>query len=203
MTLIVVKVGGSYAHFPRLRDLVAALEMGAGRAVIVPGGGPFADCVRREQGRMGFDDRAAHRMALLAMAAFGMALASFSRILAPAAGLEATRSALAAGRVPVWLPLAHIDGDAEIPENWDMTSDSLAAWLCGRLPAEQLVFLKRVSARSTRLADLVAAGILDPLVPKYLAGRPVEAFLCGPRSLSALGRALAEGKAAGRPIGVA
>lgn len=203
MTLTIVKVGGSYAHFRRMRGLVAALEMGAGRAIVVPGGGPFADCVRREQGRIGFDDAAAHRMALLAMGAFGIALAGFSDILAPVSRIETMRGTVAEKRVPVWLPLALIDGDSRIAESWDMTSDSLAAWLCVHLRAERLIFLKRGAARSAALADLVSGGIVDPLLPQYLAGSSIEAFLCGPRNLAALGRALASGEACGRRISIA
>ena len=101
--------------------------------MIVPGGGPFADCVRREQKRIGFDDRSAHRMALLAMAAFGQMLARLSD--SSQAGSErrcGQARVLDSGGIPVWLPLDLLDGRPEIPESWDMTSDSLAAWLAGR-----------------------------------------------------------------------
>ena len=78
MRLTVVKVGGSFARYSRLDDVVRALEMGRGHAAIVPGGGPFADVVRREQSKIDFDDSSAHRMALLAMAQFGLGLTSLS-----------------------------------------------------------------------------------------------------------------------------
>jgi dihydroneopterin aldolase len=200
VTLTIVKVGGSFCRFPRLPDVVGSLAEGAARTVIVPGGGPFADCVRAEQKRVGFDDRAAHRMALLAMAEFGYVLASFSERLVPAAGMSPIRGALAEGLVPVWLPLDLRDGAPDVPESWDMTSDSLSAWLAGRLGAERLIFLKRVRApRSNELHDLVADGVLDPFVPRFL-GRSVEAWLCGPRELRKLGQALARGDAIGRRI---
>jgi aspartokinase-like uncharacterized kinase len=194
----VVKVGGSFARFPRLAELAASLAEGAGKIVVVPGGGPFADCVRAEQKRVGFDDATAHRMALLAMAQFGFVLAGFSPVLVPACGPEEVRKALADGKVPVWLPLQLIEGHPDVPETWDMTSDSLAAWLAGRLGAGRLLFVKRVSTpRSFKAADLVAEGILDPLVPAFLAGSGVEAWLCGTRQLPALGPALA----ADAPVG--
>lgn len=202
--LTVVKVGGSYAHYPGLADLVSALAQGGGRAVIVPGGGPFADCVRREQPRIGFDDRAAHRMALYAMAAYGAALASFSRHLVPAGSTEAVRAALDAGSVPVWLPLELTQGRSGIPESWEMTSDSLAAWLAGRVAAERLIFLKRKAPPGPALlADLVGAGVLDPLVPHFLADCRVEPWLCGPRDIRRLGAALAAGSPVGRRIALA
>ena len=33
--------------------------------IVVPGGGPFADAVRASQAEIGFDDAAAHEMAML------------------------------------------------------------------------------------------------------------------------------------------
>jgi aspartokinase-like uncharacterized kinase len=63
----VIKLGGSFAFSPELRDWIKAIVVHAGRFVIVPGGGPFADAVRTAQGHMRFDERTAHHMALLAM----------------------------------------------------------------------------------------------------------------------------------------
>nr|MBP9655021.1 hypothetical protein [Rhodocyclaceae bacterium] len=71
----VVKLGGSLAaaaQLPRLLHELARLP----DLVIAPGGGPFADAVRRAQKERGFDDAAAHDMALLAMAQFGRMLAA-------------------------------------------------------------------------------------------------------------------------------
>ena len=201
---VVVKVGGSFAHYPGLQSHVAGLANAAGRVAIVPGGGPFADQVRSEQRRIGFDDGAAHRMALLAMAQFGCALASFSPVLAAAGSIDDVRKCLDGGKVPVWLPLQLLDGEPAIPETWDATSDSLAVWLAGRIGAGRLIFLKRArKPRSMKLADLVADGFLDPLVPEFLAEARVEAWLCGPLNLKALATALAAGSLVGSRIDLA
>src|SRR5258706_129790 len=53
----VIKLGGSFAFSADLGEWIAAIAGCAGRAVIVPGGGPFADAVRAAQAQMGFDDR--------------------------------------------------------------------------------------------------------------------------------------------------
>lgn len=203
MNLTVVKVGGSFANHPDLPALAAALAEGAGRVVIVPGGGPFADAVRAQQKRIGFDDPAAHRMALLAMAQFGYALASLSAALVPAAYYDAIQGALRDGLTPVWLPLDLLDGHSDVPENWSVTSDSLAAWVTGKLGADRILFLKRDEAAPTALATLVAGGILDPLTPRFLAATKAEAWLCGPSDVPLLGQALAAGKPVGRLIEVA
>ena len=71
----IVKIGGSLAAGPAaLGRWLLALEAGRRRVVVVPGGGPFADTVRSAQAELGFDDSTAHRMALLAMEQYGMAL---------------------------------------------------------------------------------------------------------------------------------
>ena len=203
MSLTVVKLGGSFARHSRLDDLIHALESGAGRTVIVPGGGPFADCVRREQKRIGFDDHAAHRMALLAMASYGQMLAGRSTVLKPAASIGAVRQIRSNGGIPVWLPLDLLDGRPDIPESWEMTSDSLAAWLAGELGATRIIFLKRKLPAKARVAELVAAGVVDPLVPRFLASAHSDAWICGHRQIAELAKALAEGGGAGRPLAVA
>ena len=62
----VVKLGGSLAYSPELPHWLSALAHTD--AVIVPGGGPFADTVRDAQQIWRFDDATAHAMALLAIA---------------------------------------------------------------------------------------------------------------------------------------
>src|SRR5580765_1014836 len=117
--LTVVKLGGSHAFAPHLADWIAAIATHAGRIVVVPGGGPFADAVRAAQPKMGFDDRAAHRMALLAMEQYGCALASGRKRFALAETRAAIDRTLAMGKVPVWLPTRMVLAAPEIPWSWD------------------------------------------------------------------------------------
>ncbi|MFM8330064.1 MAG: hypothetical protein ACKN9T_00055, partial [Candidatus Methylumidiphilus sp.] len=65
----VVKLGGSLANSPHLPHWLNALAKTD--SLIVPGGGPFANQVRRSQETWGFDDHVAHRMAILAMEQYG------------------------------------------------------------------------------------------------------------------------------------
>src|ERR671935_1882325 len=102
--LTVVKLGGSYAFSPILGDWLEMVARNAGNVVLVPGGGPFADAVRDAQPKMGFDDAAAHHMALLAMEQYGRALVSVNGALAPASSLAAIRRLLSTRKVPVWAP---------------------------------------------------------------------------------------------------
>ena len=118
-----------------------AIAAEAGSIAIVPGGGPFADAVRTAQASMGYDDRAAHAMALMAMAQFGVALTSLNPALRLASSRAAILRALKERKVPVWSP-EPMARAAALPETWELTSDSLAAWLAGALGAGRLVLVK-------------------------------------------------------------
>jgi aspartokinase-like uncharacterized kinase len=172
---LVVKLGGSFARAGDRAGWLAAIAPLGGRAVLVPGGGPFADAVRAQQPVLGVSDRAAHRMALLAMAQFGIALAEFSPAFQPAASEAAIRAALAAGRVPVWLPMP--DAAPGVAESWDVTSDSLALWLATRLGAARLLLVKQVPG-GVELLD----GAFRAMLPAFrgmvyvAGGRPPEAL---------------------------
>ena len=178
--LAVVKLGGSLAFAPQLRCWLGAIA-NAGDVVVVPGGGPFADAVRDAQPRLGFDDAAAHRMALLAMEQYAHALAGLDPRFAPTASPAAIDRTLAAGQVPLWLPSAMVMEAADIPCSWDVTSDSLAAWLAGRLGAARLVLVKSVGVSGpTSAEELADRGIVDPLFPKFLQESGAEAVVLGP-----------------------
>ena len=130
----VVKLGGSHAFSEHLAGWVEAIADCAGHVIVVPGGGPFADAVRDAQPKIGFDDAAAHHMALLAMEQYGCALASLNGAFVLANSANAMERALDARQVPVWMPSRMALAAADIPASWEITSDSLAAWLAGHAP---------------------------------------------------------------------
>jgi 5-(aminomethyl)-3-furanmethanol phosphate kinase len=178
--LTIIKLGGSHALGPHLGPWIEAIAAQAGAVVVVPGGGPFADAVRAAQGPMGFDDVAAHHMALMAMAQFGRALASLNPLLATATSRTAINRLLLQRRVPIWAP-ERMALAAGLPASWELTSDSLAAWLAGEIGAQRLVLVKHGSFRAFEDAsDLARREIVDALFPKYLAHRHVRATLAGP-----------------------
>jgi dihydroneopterin aldolase len=184
-------LGGSHATGPHLRDWLTAIAAEAGSIVIAPGGGPFADAVRTTQASIGFDDRAAHAMALMAMAQFGSALESLNPALRLAASRSAILRALKDGKVPVWSP-ERMARAAGLPETWNLTSDSLAAWLAGALGASELVLVKhgRFEGAAVDAHDLAARGVVDPLFPSYLKESGARAWLAGPADSARLAEGL-------------
>jgi dihydroneopterin aldolase len=201
--IIVVKLGGSHAGTDHLGEWLEALAACGGSAVIVPGGGVFADAVREAQVGMRFDDGAAHAMALLAMEQFGLALASGRPGLRIAASDEAIAAALREGQVPVWAPSAMVLAAKDIPASWDVTSDSLAAWLAGRVGATRLLLVKHGAPSQPVLADeLAARGVVDPAFPRFLAASGAQAFIAGPEAHAAAAAAIRSGGAPGACIGL-
>lgn len=199
---IVVKLGGSFAFSTILTDWIRALTSCAGRVVIVPGGGPFADAVRNAQRRMGFDDRAAHLMSLLAMEQYGHALLCCDDLLQPADSVERIEQQLAAQRIPVWMPARMAAAAPDVEPSWRVTSDSLAAWLSGMIGADRLILVKHFGALSgpEQCQDLVAMGVVDQAFPQYLRKAAVSASLVGAADHAILAAAIRCGTPAGFPI---
>jgi 5-(aminomethyl)-3-furanmethanol phosphate kinase len=166
----VVKLGGSLFNGHNLRGWLKALvaQGGGSRIVVVPGGGPFTDQVRAAQQRWGFDDAIGHRMAMLGMGQYGLMLTGLQPGLAPAADETGILGALERGRVAMWIPTG--SEPLDLPRNWSVTSDSLAAWLSNRLQARHLLLVKSLKFPAGKLdaGELARHGVIDETLPKLL-----------------------------------
>ena len=165
----VVKLGGSLLRDPLLPTWLERIAArGAGQTVIVPGGGPFADAARAMQKEWRVNDVCAHNMAVLGMAQCAHLLHGLEPRLALADSDVALRAHLAAGRAAIWLPLSLQRDAPDALTSWNVTSDSLAAWLGLRLGARSVVLVKSCAlpAQATP-AELAAAGIVDHAFPGY------------------------------------
>ncbi len=175
----VVKLGGSLLGQPELKSWLAMLAgQSDGRILIVPGGGVFADTVRDAQAAGGYDDAAAHRMALLAMEQYGLVMKSLQPQLVTASSELEIAERSWQHRAILWMPSQMVLADETIPTNWSVTSDSLAAWLASKVGADRLVLVKhhRVNEQPLPLSRLVAEGVLDAAFENF-AGHlhcPVE-----------------------------
>ena len=189
---VVIKLGGSYASSAERDDWLDAIDDCAGQAILVPGGGPFADAVRTAQHEIGYDDRAAHHMALLAMEQYGCALASLRPRWKLASSVEEIRGALAESGLPVWAPARMVLAAKNLPECWELSSDSLAAWLAGVLGVSRLLLVKRIAGSQAGLsaADLAARGVVDPLFPQFLGASGATAYIAGPADHAAAAAAI-------------
>jgi 5-(aminomethyl)-3-furanmethanol phosphate kinase len=199
----VVKLGGSLAMSDALGLWLEAIATPSKTpVVIVPGGGPFADAVRDAQKQHGFDDAHAHRMALGAMEQYATMLCALNPRFVPAENAEAILRANRAGDVPVWMPLVIAAAATDITETWDITSDSLAAWLAAKLEAQALFLVKSLKPAFTpvTVGKLAQAGMVDAALPEMAASGAYEIRWLGPGDERAFARSLQTGEACGIAI---
>jgi 5-(aminomethyl)-3-furanmethanol phosphate kinase len=207
--LTVVKVGGGIGDdaLPALCGTLGELG-GLHRLIVVPGGARFADAVREADGRFGLRAATSHRMAILGMEQFGWLLGD----LIPGAVRCADPAEARAGRTSVLLPAA-LPLDA-LPASWEVTSDSIAAWVADRFGAGRLVLVKEVDGlfadwppRGEPIARLTVAelaalrpGGVDAYLPTVLENAPFETWVIGGRDPARVVELLERGTTAGTRI---
>ncbi|MGC9514609.1 uridylate kinase [Methanocrinis sp.] len=132
MTFCVVKIGGSLIGVSRdiVRRLLLLSEDGSS-FLVVPGGGPMADLVKKIYRRYGISEEAAHWMAILAME-------EYAHFLADGTGASLTDEiSRPASGVRILLPYRPLmKDDRGLLHSWDYTSDSVAAFAAARLSAD-------------------------------------------------------------------
>jgi len=177
----VLKLGGSLLHAHRGASLKAArqqlfscLRRSPARHLLVTGGGRYADAVRTEQASRGFDDAEAHLLALRAMdqtaTELGIALGDAARVIAR---LDQVTAVLAGGQIPIWAPAEALARDPDLPQTWDLTSDSIAALAARRLNADGVCLLKSCAVTPGQSAEeLSVLGITDRVWPNMVSGLP-------------------------------
>jgi 5-(aminomethyl)-3-furanmethanol phosphate kinase len=210
--LTVVKVGGGLGDdaLPALCNALGELG-GHHPLIVVPGGAGFADAVRDADRRFGLSAATSHRMAILGMEQFGWLLSDLIPGAVRCAGLPHAR----AGRATVLL-LAALPLD-QLPASWEVTSDSIAAWVAGQIGAERLVLVKAVDglfadwpprgaplARLT-VAELAAlrAGGVDEYLPALLEEAQFETWVISGRDPERVVELLDRGTTAGTRIAAA
>jgi 5-(aminomethyl)-3-furanmethanol phosphate kinase len=180
----VIKIGGGLIGVPGALDRVCAAVAAASREyrlVVVPGGGPFADAVREFDGRVGISPDAAHWMAILAMDQYAHVLAGRipGGVLVEEPG--GILPALSPGRVAVLAPSRWMRSADVLPHSWEVTSDSIAAFVAGALDAARLVLIKaadRGDGLDSYFASALPVGMSYVIVgsdrieelPRYLSG---------------------------------
>jgi len=164
----VLKVGGSLSHRPRaLRRLMTSLEaLGRTRPlVVVPGGGRFADEIRRADRRFGLAASSAHWMAILAMDQLAHVLFDLAR----SAVMVRRPHEVRAGRLNVLAPSAWLIETDPLPHSWDVTSDSIAAWVARALAARRLILVKSADGPGRTATPAQLGDLVDPYFGQALS----------------------------------
>ena len=149
----VIKVGGSLAEDPeRLIELGAKLSGLAKNyeLIVVPGGGIFADSVRDSDKRFSLSSGTSHRMAILGMDQFGLLLSQIipnscaTLLLGDAKQISETEA------LPIFLPSRLMFKEDPLENTWDVTSDSITAYVADRLQAAKVILVTDVDGILTK-----------------------------------------------------
>ncbi len=197
----VVKLGGSLLGEPALKHWLRMLvSQGDGRVIIVPGGGVFADAVREAQATAGYDDAAAHRMAVLAMDQYALAMKSLEPELVTASSELEIAERSWQHRAILWMPSLMVLADETIPMSWSVTSDSLAAWLARKLDADRLVLVKHrgIEERPLPLSQLVRDEVLDAAFAEFASTLTCPIDLLGIEDIATFDQLLSDAPAPAR-----
>lgn len=178
---LVIKLGGGLLASPEhFADALAAIAIVAGRRrlVLVPGGGPFAEAIREVDRHLGLGDDEAHWMAVLAMDQYAHLIAArLERGVLVRSKAEA-HAALDAGQIPVLAPYAWLREADPLPHSWDVTSDSLAAWITGEVGARELVLIKPPDASEPFVDEYFSRALPEGVTSTVLAaGTPLRSAL--------------------------
>ena len=173
--MIVIKLGGSLADAHTLLDCLNRLEQNyqGSAVVIVMGGGVFADQVRMAQQHWQFNDECAHAMAVLAMQQMAWLVKGLKADFELIHSVSAIQKSLS--KIMIWSPELNELNQAGIPASWDITSDSLAAWLAKTLLADELILVKSAAIDSKlSLVQLADSGIIDKAFCECVANTGVS-----------------------------
>jgi aspartokinase-like uncharacterized kinase len=142
----VLKVGGSLADDPasltRLCQELSARAK-AHRIAIVPGGGEFADTVRKVDKIYSLSKTVAHKMAVLAMDQYGLLLSDITPKSHVSHSLEEIINSVK-GTLPIFLPSKLMFREDPLEHSWNVTSDTIAAYVAQLLDAEKLILVTDV-----------------------------------------------------------
>jgi len=171
----VVKIGGGLLARDGCLDAVLRVIADVARnepLLVVPGGGPFADAVRDQDERMRLSDDASHWMAVLGMDQYAHLIASRLPRAVLVFDADGIAAALRAEHVPVLAPYSWLRREDCLPHSWQVTSDSIAAWVAGAIGAQRLVLVKPPGA--TVGSGLESVDLVDGYFARARANLSVE-----------------------------
>ena len=194
----VIKVGGSLSKSPeKLKLLAQTLSEIAQKyeIVIVPGGGEFADVVRDFNRIFHLSDQVAHKMAILGMDQFGLFLSDITPKSRTISKFDEVPECSASKSVPIFLPSKLIFEKDPLENSWDVTSDSIAAYIAAQLNASKIILATDVDGifsqdprkcKNVKLIPKIGANELlswtestgiDPYLPRFLSTNKIKCYL--------------------------
>jgi aspartokinase-like uncharacterized kinase len=182
---VIIKLGGSLIEKGReilrfLSDYAEEKEKGMGKAlaiILIPGGGLFAEAVRNLSEDISMSEETAHWMAVLAMHQYGLFLAN-GEIEIPV--VESVDEIDEAGPICILLPYKILKAEDPLPHTWDVTSDTIAAFVANKIGEKTFIkltdvdgiidekghLIERITAKE--MVERAERGCVDVALPIFL-----------------------------------
>ncbi|MFQ5731489.1 MAG: hypothetical protein ACE5KM_06005 [Planctomycetaceae bacterium] len=172
--ITVYKLGGSLLELPDLVPrLKAVLRQRESRPLVIVGGGAAADLVRQWDAAHGLGERAAHWLAICAMALNERLLESLLPESQVVSNRDEALTLWERRRTPILCALDALRlADNPLPETWDVTSDSIAAFIARDWSAGELVLIKSRDKPPGGIAEATTAGCVDAHFGKVAPALP-------------------------------
>ncbi|HEY9205798.1 MAG TPA: amino acid kinase [Candidatus Methanoperedens sp.] len=166
--MIVVKLGGSLIHIAReiVKELADYAKSNSRKILIVPGGSIFVDTVRK----VNTSQDTAHWMAVLGMEQYGY-------YLADGTGVKLIDELVVNDDgTYVFLPYNLLKKNDELPHTWDVTSDTIAAWIAKQLDGRFIkvtdvdgIYINGVLEKELKAQELIGKETcVDAQLPHFL-----------------------------------
>ena len=171
----VIKLGGSLEQSKQLIDCLNCIANNVkDNIIIVPGGGLFANHVRQSQQQWQFNDVIAHEMAILAMQQMALLFHSLQPNFQCLNTVKDIQSQIKKNTQIIWSPKISELNKAGIQASWDVTSDSLSAWLAMQLQANQLSLIKAINVPDANIGQLIKLGVIDKAFSSFIQNTPFK-----------------------------
>ena len=203
----IIKIGGSLSKNPKsLRVLCAKIGSIAKNhsLFIVPGGSKFADVARDFDKRYKLTPEISHKIAILGMDQYGFILSELIPNSSTFYKLVEYKKILKTKKIPVFLPSSYMFKKDPLENSWNVTSDSVAAYLAKELRYTNLIlitdvdglftkdprkssearFVKKISANA--LVQLNQESCVDKVLGKILLQSKIRCFIVNGRYPSRL-----------------
>ncbi|HWQ67434.1 MAG TPA: uridylate kinase [Methanospirillum sp.] len=165
---LVIKIGGSLLS--SAGSIIRTINQTAPDALIIPGGGIFAEAVRD----LHVEGTAAHWMAIAGMDQFGWYLSTF--------GMSTTLEPNFNGLPQIFLPYQFLVREDPLPYSWDITSDTISAWIAFHLKTNLLILksIDQIRADGEQIEVLskeIATTDLDPVFPQFIYTHQISGLI--------------------------
>ncbi|MGC9779961.1 MAG: hypothetical protein HZR80_12015 [Candidatus Heimdallarchaeota archaeon] len=189
-----IKLGGSVTENRSVKELK---ELGKSiyknfqsskNFVIVPGGGVFADFVRKTQDVYGIDDESVHWMAIQAMDQNALLLRNFipNSYLIDFNTSDFPKK-VSNDKLPILNVLQYMRLESTLDKSWDTTSDAIAAEIACQLEVKRLIFVKDIDGvfvkdkfrKEITLDELeqLESSPIDKITPRILLNQNLKVYI--------------------------